>query len=115
MPHVADPVLAGDDGSRCAGSIAIAHGVRHLTDGAHPAGGNVIGATDPPWVGDGQHVGGRDVGDMNEVPALRPVLEDARWSAPPRGAVWAAPQPTEGRSLGAYAPGRVRPVVVQLI
>jgi len=82
MPHVADPVLAGDDGSRCAGSIAIAHGVRHLTDGAHPAGGNVIGATDPPWVGDGQHVGGRDVGDMNEVPALRPVLEDARWSAP---------------------------------
>lgn len=40
-----------------------------------------MGPTDPPRRGQGEHVCGLDIGDVNEVPTLPVVLEDALWNA----------------------------------
>ena len=117
VPHVAEPVLAGDDGGGSSVSVSqrrrhVAHGARgaaaHVVGAQHAGPGRGVAARNGLKPGDG---GARHVPDVDEVPALGPVLEDPRRAAGlQRGA-------EERRHPGvrriAWHPGAVHVVIAQ--
>ena len=91
MPDVAEPVLAGDHGGGAA--VGVGQRRRQFAHGARGAAAYVVGAQ-RAWPDRGiascdrlgrSHGGGGNVADVDEVPPLRPVLEDPRRAAGRQG------------------------------
>ena len=87
MPDVAEPVLAGDNGTRAA--VGVSQGRCQLADGARGAAAHVVGAQGARPAGDARFRdrryrdcgSGGDIAYVHEVAPLGPVLEDPRRAA----------------------------------